>query len=129
MRVGQTVPHQHQALPLTTESLADQGLSFLRYQSNLVFAFQGQVFNALTVLGLGPALQALAGRRFMPNAANRPIELGYDSLVVLYTEAGRVYQAACEQYLKDEEDAKQRAADLFASRRTDPQSSLDEDLT
>lgn len=123
------MPHQHQALPLTTESLADRSLSFIRYQSNLVFAFQGQVFNALTVLSIGQAVMAMGGRQFVPNVVNRPVELPYDLVVSLYREAERTYQAACGKYLKDEEDAKQQATDLFASKRTDPQSSLDEDLT
>ena len=126
MKIGQTAPHQHQALPLTTESLADQGLSFIRYQGNLVFAFQGQVFNALTVLSIGKAVMDMSGRKFVPNAANRPIELTFDVVVSLYTEATRVYQAACDQYLKEEEDARERATKLFARAET---TDLDTDLT
>lgn len=83
---------------VTSESLADQGLIYTKYQQALAFVWEGRIFNALTVLSLWPTLMSTNTDSFLPNAVGRPIRIRGEGIM---RKARTVYFAACEQYDKD----------------------------
>ncbi len=118
MRLGQTVPHQHQALPLTKESLADHSINFLNYTADLNFAYNGQVYNALTVLSLSSVFD-LTCIAYVPNVVGRPTKVLNQDLPELRAEAYLVYVKACEAYLAAEEALKVKVIQAMQVTKTE----------
>lgn len=118
MRLGQTVPHQHQALPLTTESLADHSINFLNYTTALSFPYLGHVYNALTVMSLAP-LFVNVSPAYIPNVVSRPTRVDSKDVPLLLAEAIVVYKKACEVYFEAEDAYKDKIAKTMAARPVD----------
>lgn len=115
MKLGQTVPHQHQAQPLTKESLADHSTNFLNYTTALTFAHSGHVYNALTVLSLKSVFD-LDTVAYVPNVVGRPTKIPIANFHELCAEAYLVYTRACEAYLAAEDSFRAKIAEAMSPR-------------
>lgn len=112
---------QHQQItPLTANTVADQGVAYIKYQQALIFPFEGLVFNALMVISLAYMYSRLRpecqGLIFVPNVNSRPVRIkNIETWTEMLNKAYVTYESACIVYETELKAMRERVTQVFDS--------------
>lgn len=112
---------QHQQItPLTANTVADQGVAYIKYQQALIFPFEGLVFNALMVISLAYMYSRLQpggqGLIFVPNVNSRPVRIkNIETWTEMLNKAYVTYESACIVYETELKAMRERVTQVFDS--------------